>query len=239
MLVYSENFRWRWIFILEGLLTVIVSIFTKFFIVGWPEDATFLSPPERLLLKTRLANETPSHLQMSRLDRLALTRVFSDWKIYVGMLMYFGVVNTGYATSFFIPTIVLELKPGATSAEAQVKSIPIFMVAAAVSLMVAWATDKVKHRYGFCMAGVAVASTGYVILLCQESVSGSVRYMACFFVTVRIFCRNEYWDMVTETLLRTLGGMLHDPRCDDSLAEQRMSLIRCESFNCSRGMLEC
>lgn len=34
------------------------------------------------------------------------------------MLMYFGVINTGYATSFFIPTIVLELKPGTTSAEA-------------------------------------------------------------------------------------------------------------------------
>lgn len=122
---------------------------------------------------------------MSRLDRLALTRVFSDWKLYIGTLMYFGVVNTGYATSFFIPTIVLELAPGTTSAEAQAKSIPIFVAAAAGSLLVAWATDRTRHRYGFCMAGVVVASVGYVILLCQGSVSARVRYMACFFVTVR------------------------------------------------------
>lgn len=177
--------RWRWIFIIEGLISVLVAISSKFVIVDWPERATFLSPSERLLLTDRLSDETPPHFQMSLLDRLALTRIFSDWKIYIGMLMYFGVVNTGYATSFFIPTIVLELKPGTTSAEAQVKSIPVFMVAAVVSLVVAWATDRVKHRYGFCMAGVAVASTGYIILLCQERVSAGVRYMACFFVTVR------------------------------------------------------
>lgn len=122
---------------------------------------------------------------MSRLDRLALIRIFSDWKLYVGTLMYLGVVDTGYSTSFFIPTIVLELEPGTTSAQAQLKSIPIYIAAGVGTLVVAWATDKVKHRYGFCMAGLTVASIGYIILLCQESVSAKVKYMACFFVTVR------------------------------------------------------
>lgn len=177
--------RWRWIFIIEGLLTILVSLIFKFLIVDWPERATFLSPSERHLLLTRLAHETPPHFEMSRLDRLALVRIFSDWKIYIGTLMYLGVVDTGYSTSFFIPTIVLELEPGTTSAQAQVKSIPIYIAAAVGSLLVAWATDRVKHRYGFCMAGLVVASIGYVILLCQESVSAKVRYMACFFITVR------------------------------------------------------
>lgn len=34
---------WRWIFILEGLLTAVVAIGMKWWLVDWPEDATFLT----------------------------------------------------------------------------------------------------------------------------------------------------------------------------------------------------
>lgn len=92
-----------------------------------------------------------------------------------------GVVNTGYATSFFIPTIIQEM--GFTAAISQVRSIPIFIVAAIVALMVAWSTDRLKHRYGFTIAGVMVGLIGYVILLCQDRLPTGVKYLACFFIT--------------------------------------------------------
>lgn len=95
--------------------------------------------------------------------------------------MYMGVVNTGYATSFFIPTIIQEM--GFTAAISQVRSIPIFIVAAIVALMVAWSTDKLKHRYGFTIVGVMVGLIGYVILLCQDRLPTGVKYLACFFIT--------------------------------------------------------
>lgn len=92
-----------------------------------------------------------------------------------------GVVNTGYATSFFIPTIIQQL--GYTAEASQVRSIPVFAVAAVLSLSTAWIADKVRHRYTFTMLGVAVATTGYVILLCQDHVPTGVRYLACFLIT--------------------------------------------------------
>lgn len=36
---------------------------------------------------------------MNRLDKVAYKRIFCDWKMYVAILMYFGIVNNGYATS--------------------------------------------------------------------------------------------------------------------------------------------
>ncbi len=95
--------------------------------------------------------------------------------------MYMGVVNTAYAVSFFIPTIIQEM--GYTAAMSQLRSIPIFIVAGVTALLVAWATDRVKHRYAFTIAGVVVAGIGYVVLLCQSSVTVGVKYMACFFIT--------------------------------------------------------
>lgn len=123
---------WRWIFIIEGLVTVVVGIASKFLIVDWPEKATFLTDEERLLLTTRLASDSGDAV-MSRLDKNAAKRIFRDWKVYCGVVMYFGIVQSGYGTSFFIPTILTEM--GFSAKRSQVLSIPIFVVATVCALV--------------------------------------------------------------------------------------------------------
>lgn len=117
---------------------------------------------------------------MNRLDARAARRIFSDVKIYLGTAMYFGIVNTGYAGSFFIPTIIKEM--GYTSSAAQVRSIPVFAVAFVTALAAAWITDRVRHRYLFCLFGITVASVGYILLLAQKHLSTPVKYFALFLV---------------------------------------------------------
>lgn len=129
----------------------------------------------------------------------ARKRILSDWKIYAGVFAYMGVVNTGYAGSvsimmgfeaildlrltcqFFIPTILNQM--GYKAAEAQVRTIPIFVVATVVCLAAAYLADRLKHRYTFAMCGLAVASVGYSILLGQQHLSVGVKYFALFLVS--------------------------------------------------------
>jgi MFS family permease len=89
-------------------------------------------------------------------------------------------VNTGYATAFFIPTIIQEM--GYTSSGAQVRSIPVFIVATVTSIIAAWLTDRTRHRYWFCMFGVVVATVGYIMLLAQDKLSSGVKYFALFLI---------------------------------------------------------
>ena len=98
------------------------------------------------------------------------------------ILMYLGVNNTGYSTSFFIPTILSQL--GWTAVHAQVMSIPPYIVAAVFSVTVALLTDRLRHRYAFAMAGIAIATIGYIVLLAQDAVSVSGRYVAIFLIMV-------------------------------------------------------
>ena len=86
------------IFIIEGIITTLVGIAGKWTVADWPETAKFLNDEERALLVARLAADA-GEAKMNRLDRAATKRVFGDWKIYCGILMYIGVTNTGYATS--------------------------------------------------------------------------------------------------------------------------------------------
>ncbi|KAF2433664.1 MFS general substrate transporter [Tothia fuscella] len=172
---------WRWIFIIEGLMTVVVGIISKFFIVDWPETAKFLTDEERVLLLARLASDQ-GEATMNRLDRRAVKRVFSDWKVYCSVVMYIGVVNSGYATSFFIPTILTEL--GYKAEKAQVRSIPIFIVATICALVTAFITDRLRHRYSFTIIGISVATVGYGLLLGQKAAHFSVgiKYFATFLI---------------------------------------------------------
>ncbi|KAI0019853.1 major facilitator superfamily domain-containing protein [Xylariomycetidae sp. FL0641] len=89
---------WRWIFIVEGLLTIVVAILSRPWVVDWPETAKFLNEDDRKLLVARLAHEA-GEAKMDHLTPAARRRIAGDWKIYVGTLAYLGVVNTGYAGS--------------------------------------------------------------------------------------------------------------------------------------------
>ncbi|CAI7654101.1 unnamed protein product [Penicillium bialowiezense] len=171
---------WRWIFILEGIATVVVGAIAKLLIVDWPEKAKFLTERERTILVARLQSENDS-FPMNRLDRAAVWRILNDKKIYLGIIMYLGALNTGYATSFFIPSILRDM--GWTSLMAQVMSIPIYIVAAVITIGTAYLSDKTKHRFGFVIAGCLIATVGYVILLAQRSVPVGGKYFALFAVT--------------------------------------------------------
>ncbi|KAJ9389442.1 hypothetical protein DTO063F5_1935 [Paecilomyces variotii] len=176
------NNGWRWIFIIEGLATVVIAIVAKFLIPDWPESAKFLDEEERALLIRRLASDHGGGVAiMNRLDKSAARRVFSDVKIYLGTIMYLGVLNTGYSTSFFTPTILKQL--GWTSVRAQVMSIPIYISATITSLCSALASDKLHHRFLFTILGCIIATIGYSILLCQVSVPVGVRYFAIYAIT--------------------------------------------------------
>lgn len=74
---------WRWIFIIEGLVTVVIAVVSKFLIVDWPENSTFLNDQERALLLHRLS-EDRGEARMDRLDGTARKRIFSDIKLYLG-----------------------------------------------------------------------------------------------------------------------------------------------------------
>lgn len=76
---------WRWIFIIEGLITVVAALIANPFVPDWPEHAKFLNAEERSLLGRRLAADG----EVGRMDRRepkALIRALRDWKIYLGFV---------------------------------------------------------------------------------------------------------------------------------------------------------
>ncbi|PNP74403.1 hypothetical protein FNYG_12452 [Fusarium nygamai] len=191
---------WRWIFILEGILTVVIGVIAKWWIPDWPETASFLNDDERSRLIARLADDS-GDAKMNHLNKAAWKRILTDWKIYLGTLAYFGIVNNGYAGSFFIPTILREM--GYAAERAQVLTIPVYVVATIGCLSAAYLADRMRHRYGFTMFGVVMTSIGYILLLLQHQVPTAARYFALFLLVTGGYITQP---VVLGWLSNTMGG---------------------------------
>ena len=69
---------------------------------------------------------------------------------------------------------------GFAAEKAHILTIPIYIVATIGCLAAAYLADRMRHRYSFTMVGVAVATVGYVLLLCQDRVPTGARYFSLF-----------------------------------------------------------
>ncbi len=87
---------WRWIFILEGTLTCVVSTAFFFVIPGFPEDATWLREDERIFVEARLREDQGRRAVKRSITFKDVMNVFKDYKIFVGGFMYFGLVVPAY-----------------------------------------------------------------------------------------------------------------------------------------------
>ena len=83
---------WRWIFILEGTLTCVVSFFFFFLLPNFPEEAKWLSEDERAYVKARLQIDQGKSAAERPITVRDIGRVFRDPKIIVGGFMYFGLI---------------------------------------------------------------------------------------------------------------------------------------------------
>lgn len=78
---------WRWIFILEGLLTMVLALISYFVIPDFPKDVKWFSDDEKHLMQERLLTDEEEILASKNSQMISF---FSDIKAYLGALMYFG-----------------------------------------------------------------------------------------------------------------------------------------------------
>ena len=78
---------WRWIFILEGLVTILIGIGSFFLVSDFPAEAKWLSEEERSFIMARSGSKEAEGQSITFRDVLAF---FADPKNICGALLYFG-----------------------------------------------------------------------------------------------------------------------------------------------------
>jgi len=108
---------WRWIFILEGIVTILCAIPGPYIIVDFPAD------------KNRILTEQESKKWNHRLDRSQgvsnadvpfswkyVISAFTDYKTYLYAILYISIAMPLYSLALFTPTIIAALHFSGASA---------------------------------------------------------------------------------------------------------------------------
>ncbi|KAK5996928.1 MFS transporter prlL [Cladobotryum mycophilum] len=179
---YMHGYRgWRWIFIIEGGLTVLVSFIFFFLLPDFPEEAKWLKDDERAYVAARLRVDQGTGSGRERKVTVKdILGLFKDFKVIAGGFMYFGLIVPAYGYAYFAPTIIQTFHY--TPIETQLRSVPPWAAAFVFSLLCAYLSDRIRHRFAFALLGMFVAIAGFATLLAVHD-NRNVQYGALFLIT--------------------------------------------------------
>jgi len=94
---------WQWLFLLEAVPALVLSVVVLFYLTDRPADAAWLAPDERAWLVERLRQE---HVKRESVRTYNVIQALCNPKVLALSLVYFGAVANNYGLSFFLPQIV-------------------------------------------------------------------------------------------------------------------------------------
>ncbi|KAH3920703.1 hypothetical protein HBH56_008710 [Parastagonospora nodorum] len=151
---------WRWLFILEGIPSCVSSVAVWFILPDYPEEASWLSTPERELAVARLEKEG-SKGNAPSLNWETAKATLLDGRLWVHYVIYFGISAPFSSLSLFTPTITAGL--GYENLQAQLMTVPPYAVAYVVSIITAWSSDYFNARALHSAVLSTVGAIGFLV----------------------------------------------------------------------------
>jgi MFS family permease len=96
---------WQWVFLIEGVPSIIAGFVTWFYLTDRPEQAKWLTPRERELVKVDLQRDAQSLGAREH----SLLASLKDAKIWLLILIFFCIIAANSSLTFFGPTLVKEV----------------------------------------------------------------------------------------------------------------------------------
>jgi ACS family tartrate transporter-like MFS transporter len=150
---------WQVMYLAESIPTVLIGIATYFVLTNKPEQAKFLTAPERDWLVARLASERKAK---ESVRIYSLIESLSNPRVLLLGLNYFGIVTASLGMLIFIPQIIKELGIKSNMTVGWLTMIPY--ICGAIALVV-WGrlSDRLNERRWHLLIA-CILSTGGLIM---------------------------------------------------------------------------
>ncbi|KAK9680510.1 hypothetical protein K7432_015913, partial [Basidiobolus ranarum] len=175
---------WQWIFIIEGIPTLVLAFVSYYYLPDFPETASFLTEEERKLLMDRLKHDAGAASE-TEFSWKQFKDAFIDWKIYLHMIVYIAGSTPLYSLSLFLPSIVSGM--GFTSLTAQLMSAPPYAVACVFTILVSFHADRKRERGFHIAVWMFIGMIGYLLLIVLRHKGSTALYIAAIITTTGVF----------------------------------------------------
>ncbi|KAF0353644.1 MFS general substrate transporter [Gigaspora margarita] len=129
---------WQWLFMIDGVVTVIIAFLSYFIFPDYAETATWLTENERKLAIERIRLDTGESAYSTHFDKFQIIQAFKDLKIYIFMVIYFSKLSGRYKV--YGPYLIFNL---------------LISMMGYILLIVPSDTTSLKY-IGACIAGLGI-----------------------------------------------------------------------------------
>jgi ACS family tartrate transporter-like MFS transporter len=195
---------WRWLFIVEGIPSIILGFFTLKAITDRPSEAKWLTDAEKKHLADTLAREAAARTETKH---LTLWQTLAHPKILMFAVVYTSLAIGIYGLALWMPQIIKAMGLKDPLDIGLVMAIPYLI---ATVCMVFWSrhSDKTGERTWHCAGALALA--GVAMLYSAYAGSPLLAMIAMTVVAIGMYCSQPtFWAMPTGYLtgIAAAGGI--------------------------------
>lgn len=187
---------WRWLFILEGVPSVVLGVVTFFYLKDGPREAPWLTADQKAAIEAELAAEAAPAAAGSG----SIWRELRSREVLLLCVAYFGLVSTLNTNATWVPQIVREILGGQGDfvTVGVWAAIPALLTVAAMPI---WSlrSDRRRERLWHVTIPMALAAAGW--LLVTLAAAPMVRFAGLAMVSIGAFCGMSIFWTLPATLL--------------------------------------
>ncbi|KAG5920956.1 hypothetical protein E4U42_006020 [Claviceps africana] len=177
---------WRYLFLLEGSVTVVVAVLSYCYLPGQAATARFLDEEERRLAVHRIRVDSSSEVaERFRLgEALGIFRLPSSYA-FLAIEVCLGVPLQ--SVTLFLPQIVERL--GYPAVRTNLYTVAPSVTGAVMLLVLAFASDRLRLRFPFIVLGFAFTCVGFVLYaLVPDGDDGGMAQRRVAYLATFIMC---------------------------------------------------
>lgn len=166
---------WQWMFLIEGTVTVAVSLASIAILPDFPATTSWLSNEEKAVAVHRLRIHSGSVDEEKGSVLHGLKMAFLDYKVW--LLTAIVILKTSAAAvTAFMPTLVATF--GFGKIDSLLMTAPPYVFAAVVAMGVSISSDKVEERFCHLVGPLSFAMVGFIVAACTHALAS--RYFSLF-----------------------------------------------------------
>ncbi|CEJ62801.1 hypothetical protein PMG11_11288 [Penicillium brasilianum] len=175
---------WRWIFIMEGILTCLIGLLGYVFMVSFPSQCHqvrwFLTPQESAYILRRLDRDRgDADVEGEKFNWRAFLSAGLEFKVWGFALAFLCSTMQAYSIGFFLP-VLLKQKMSFSEAASQALSSPPYLAAMALMYIEGLVSDKLRLRSPMLYLNCAMSIIG--LCLMEWAPSAGVQYLGAILV---------------------------------------------------------
>lgn len=172
--IQGALYNWQYLFVIEGSLTMFISIVAFFMLPKQPSTAWFLSKAEREYAAERMRidneryvlkeyGETKNQGALHRLTKQDVIETAKDWKLWSVLICNICASVPSQAFSVFLPVVVEGM--GFGSNRANLMTVPPFVCGAVGLYVLTFSSDHFKERGFHAIFGLVLCLIGLIIII--------------------------------------------------------------------------